>query len=52
MAKRKLTCVNFVKKDGEWVRREDMSEEEFWSIIEKTLEAGMKEIGFQRVKSS
>lgn len=42
-----LTCVNYVKINGEWVEQKDIPKEEFDRIMSEILIRGMKNIGFE-----
>lgn len=48
--KLKIACE--VKINEKWVRKEDISPEEFASIIETTMNRAMDNIGFDRIKTA
>lgn len=52
MKTKKLEIVSMIKVGGVWVRQEEFSKEELRQIVEKKLDAAMKNIGFDRAPAA
>lgn len=49
MKSKKLEIVSMIKVNGVWIMQEELSGEELRQIVEKKLDAAMKNIGFERI---